>query len=754
MPSASQPQLAPSTRLEAPEHPFVREEVVRLLLQSLSDLGYHASFDALQKESGVHLESPAMQPLREAVLQGMWDKAERHFVDLTKHTSLHMPASDAALEWPCPKEQNVRERALASVRYLLHKQQYLELLEHEQKTEALHVLRTVLSKLSLPPTILQELSRLILCRNAQELYEQAKWDGALGQSRRQLLSTIESVLDTSSMVPNRRWHVLYEQALAFQRMQSPYFVCDSLNDSRRLLVDYQADPAQFPSHLSYELDGHTDEVWTIRFSHTGTKLASGGRDGLVNIWDMSTKCTPVLQLQHKNGVQSIDWSHDDAKLIVAADEDVALWDIATRHVKLLTEHEYTVSAVRWLPDPTRRSHGDDVVFVTGAMDQKVLFRKADGTVAWTWSLSPYRVIALDVTADGRYVVAVGQRSITPQVSQAPLGVHSRRRRGGQITNMLPTSMSNSSWIPFDARPPALRNTSDSLVASFLFPGTEEDEEAVSSRRAEPNAPRVEEQTQVFIYDVCERAEVGSIHVKGNVNYVTISPDSRCALLSEAGGAIHLLDLHTRSLTQCFQGRHAAEDVLRPAFGGYGSQYTESMGPLFVLSGSKDGRIIAWHRLTGKQLDLKCRHKFGSVNEVAWQNGDPTMMVSSGDDGTVRVWLSHHNDAPSTCTKVSVPASIPTAAAPSRREPCTSRDQAYATVQDYETTMEQGIPNEDITEESSAPLSSAPRPRLWAPSSAETPDHERSGNSNAQARNSADVPDSYVSTTATPRFFPW
>lgn len=36
------------------------------------------------------------------------------------------------------------------------------------------------------------------------------------------------------------------------------------------------------------IEGHTDSVAALSFSHDGQLLASGGLDGIVNIWDSST----------------------------------------------------------------------------------------------------------------------------------------------------------------------------------------------------------------------------------------------------------------------------------------------------------------------------------------------------------------------------------------------------------------------------------------------------------------------------------
>lgn len=43
---------------------------------------------------------------------------------------------------------------------------------------------------------------------------------------------------------------------------------------------------EFPSETVHILTAHSDEVWFLVFSHDGSRLASGAKDGEIILWDM------------------------------------------------------------------------------------------------------------------------------------------------------------------------------------------------------------------------------------------------------------------------------------------------------------------------------------------------------------------------------------------------------------------------------------------------------------------------------------
>ena len=124
-----------------------REEVIRLLIQGLGDLGYQNAANILSQESGYEVESPAVASFREAILQGRWSEAESLLFGTGSEADgggVHI--SNGA--WHNPKGLRLAEQADAdNMKFNIREQKYLELLENEDTSSAMMVLRHQLQPL-------------------------------------------------------------------------------------------------------------------------------------------------------------------------------------------------------------------------------------------------------------------------------------------------------------------------------------------------------------------------------------------------------------------------------------------------------------------------------------------------------------------------------------------------------------------------------------------------------------------------------
>ncbi|KAK0557678.1 hypothetical protein OC846_000245 [Tilletia horrida] len=637
-----------------------KKEFVRLTLQSLRDLGFGATALELEKESGVKLEHPSITAFRKAVLSGEWKNADRLLMEGLRHAAARRlrnsatsssgpahagssslavppsggasgsssgagtstPASGAGGGTASSSSVNINcvlrdpeSQSLEYIKFALQQQRFLELLEAGHNKKALSVLRDRLTPLNYGSERLHQLSSLMVCESPEQLRARARWDGANGSSRRDLLHEIESAVLPSVMIPSRRLPQLLEQAQDLQKQMDPYYNSDSKTEHLSLYVDVQSDRSGFPSVPTFKLYDHSDEVWALDFSPDGTKLASGGRNRELITYSVSPTVVEKTYVYagFSAGISCVRWSPDSRKILCAVDEVVYLIDTAVsvylQHVmteavatwkKALTlentqrsfhEHVYRITAVSWLPDGSG--------FVTGSMDSKVLFWNSTGQVTRRWDISPYRVLGLDVSPDGKKMVVISYRVEPP--------------------NQQHSSASSVSY-------------SDSPSPSSTTVGHHEDGGGASSGRAGLSAlmrSGGQERNRIWFYDLGSFSVTGMAGATEEMIYASISKDSRHVLINKRPNEIQLWDLESQEPVQIYRGHTIFKNFIGACFGGAEKNN-------FIISGSEDAKIYIYHRVTGRTLE-RLNHGSGCVNSVAWHPTNKAMFASASDDSSVIVW---------------------------------------------------------------------------------------------------------------------
>ncbi len=105
-----------------------------------------------------------------------------------------------------------------------------------------------------------------------------------------------------------------------------------------------------------ELELETAFVTSIVWNRDGSRLASVAFDGDVSVWNMDTPSKiATIAKPHGQATFCVDWSCDSARLAtVGSDATVKVWDPVTGEVIWQAKRDSrTISSVRWSPDGTR-----------------------------------------------------------------------------------------------------------------------------------------------------------------------------------------------------------------------------------------------------------------------------------------------------------------------------------------------------------------------------------------------------------------
>ena len=125
-----------------------REEVTRLLIQGLEDLGYEAAAERLSQESGYQIESPAVAAFRHSILEGSWSEVQALLFGRNSEPDGGGVSISNGSTHHHTGLKLVEDADLDQMKFLIREQKYLELLKRGERVKALMVLQTELQPLN------------------------------------------------------------------------------------------------------------------------------------------------------------------------------------------------------------------------------------------------------------------------------------------------------------------------------------------------------------------------------------------------------------------------------------------------------------------------------------------------------------------------------------------------------------------------------------------------------------------------------
>ncbi len=146
------------------------------------------------------------------------------------------------------------------------------------------------------------------------------------------------------------------------------------------------------SELQAMLSGHTSWVTHLAFHPSGSQLISAGRDNTVRVWDLQTFTQVYVFQHHTSTVTGVDYS-DNGLMLASASMDGTLWvgDATTGNtLAQLTNYSGAVWSVAFSPDSRTLVSGseDGTLWIWGLYDSSVTTIEGDGSAVTAIDFDP------------------------------------------------------------------------------------------------------------------------------------------------------------------------------------------------------------------------------------------------------------------------------------------------------------------------------------------------------------------------------
>ena len=164
---------------------------------------------------------------------------------------------------------------------------------------------------------------------------------------------------------------------------------------------YSADPLRLQRTLTGNTEVKIDFIYSVVFSSDSQRIATGGTEGKVRIWDAHTG-KALTALPQEQTIASIAFS-PDGKQIVSASKDtikISLWNVNTGELlEMLKGHAKGVTSVAFSPDGSQ--------IVSGSLDKTIkVWDASTAQLLATLNGHTAQVNSVTFSPDGKRIVSV------------------------------------------------------------------------------------------------------------------------------------------------------------------------------------------------------------------------------------------------------------------------------------------------------------------------------------------------------------